>query len=84
MNLEKNSLNKLNSMTDAQLKGLINEISLSLGADRKKTAALMGDLPRLRSRLESLSPSELEGFIAFVGKEKAAEIIDKINSLGGR
>ncbi|MBR6795826.1 MAG: hypothetical protein IKM53_00575 [Clostridia bacterium] len=79
MNLDKNSVNKIKSMSDSELKRLINEISLSIGADRKKTASLTGDMSKLRNSLNSLSPSDIERFISFIGKDKAEEIIKKIN-----
>lgn len=84
MTPDKNALNKIKSMSDSRLKELIDEISDSLGADRKKTAALTGDLSKLRAKLERLSPSDLEKILSVVDKSKAEEILRKINETKGR
>lgn len=83
MNTDKNTLDKLRSLDDKELRALIYEISDALGADRRKAGALADDMGKLRGALESIGPQEAQKLMDMAGKEKAQEIYEILKRRGG-
>lgn len=72
MNIDKNSLDAVLSMNDAEFNQKIAQITSKLGV----TANVSPD--KVRMMLRSMSESDLERLLSSLGAQRAAEIMDII------
>jgi len=72
MNIDKNSLDAVLSMNDAEFSQKIAQITSKLGV----TANVSPD--KVRMMLRSMSESDLERLLSSLGAQRAAEIMDII------
>jgi len=79
MELDPKMLAKLD---DRGLAELISQIASAVGADRNKTAALLGNLDALRGSLAQLTPEQAKILLDRAGEEKSREIYDIIRGKG--
>lgn len=73
----------LQRLNDRQLADLVSKISDAAGADRQKTAALLGNMDALRASLGQLTPEQAKQFLDRAGEEKSRQIYDLIRKNGG-
>lgn len=69
-------------LDDRQLADLVSQIASAVGADRRKTAALLGNLDGLRGSLAELTPEQAKLLLDRAGEEKSREIYDIIRKKG--
>lgn len=69
MNIDKNSLDLINSMSDAEFSEKITKITSRLGV----STAVSPD--KVRMMLRSMSESDIEKLLSSLGEERAAEIL---------
>jgi len=79
MDYKGNSFSKLSNLNDDQLRGLIDDISSALGADKSKISAMTGDLGMVRATLSGISDEDAKKLINKAGKEKAEKIYEALN-----
>lgn len=68
----------LSKLNDRQLAELVTQIASTVGADQRKTAALLGNLDALRSSLKDLTPEQAKMLLDRAGEEKSREIYEII------
>lgn len=68
----------LSKLNDRQLAELVTQIASTVGADQRKTAALLGNLDALRSSLKELTPEQAKMLLDRAGEEKSREIYEII------
>lgn len=72
----------LSKLSDRQLAELVTQIASTVGADQRKTAALLGNLDALRGSLKDLTPEQAKMLLDRAGEEKSREIYDIIRKKG--
>lgn len=72
MNIDKNSLDLINSMSDAEFSEKITKITSRLGV----STGVSPD--KVRMMLRSMSESDIEKLLSSLGEERAAEILRMI------
>ncbi len=81
MNIDKNSLQKLSQMNDAELKAKILEIAENCGADTQKLSSRL-DTSKIKKSISALSQDDINRIMSALG-EKNAEIIKRSIENGG-
>ena len=66
---------KLLAMDNKSLAELIGRISTAIGADQRKTGALLSDLDGLKKQFAKLSAADAEKLLSMAGKEKSEQIL---------
>lgn len=69
-------------LDDRRLAELVAQIASAAGADRKKTASLLGNLDALRASISGLTPEQANMLLAQAGEEKSREIYDILRGKG--
>jgi hypothetical protein len=68
----------LAKLDDAQLADLVTQIASAVGADRRKSSALLGNMDGLRNSLREMTPRQAKMLLDRAGEEKSREIYDLI------
>jgi hypothetical protein len=79
MDFDPGALSRLN---DRQLGDLVTQIASAVGADPRKTAALLGNMDGLRESLKDLTPQQAKALLDRAGEEKSREIYELIRKKG--
>jgi hypothetical protein len=79
MDFDPGALSRLN---DRQLGDLVTQIASAVGADPRKTAALLGNMNGLRESLKDLTPQQAKALLDRAGEEKSREIYELIRKKG--
>ena len=69
-------------LDDRKLADLVSQIAAAVGADRKKTASLLGNLDALRGSLADLTPEQAKMLLERAGEDKSREIYNIIRGKG--
>ena len=69
---------RLAALSDGELYGLICAVCAAAGMDKKKTAKLTSDIPRLRRMLEGLSEKQISSLIGTLGKDGVQDIMRRL------
>ncbi len=72
----------LQRLNDRQLADLVSQIASAAGADRRKTAELLGNLDALRNSLQDLTPEQAKQLLDRAGEDKSREIYDLLRKKG--
>lgn len=79
MDLDPKALSRLD---DRSLAELVSQIASAVGADRRKTAAMLGNLDALRTSLATLTPEQAKLLLDQAGEDKSREIYELIRKKG--
>ena len=79
MNFDPAAIARLN---DGELGDLVTQIASAVGADPRKTSALLGNMDGLRESLKDLSPQQAKQLLDRAGEEKSREIYELIRKKG--
>ena len=79
MNFDPQAIARLN---DGELGDLVTQIASAVGADPRKTSALLGNMDGLRESLKDLTPQQAKQLLDRAGEEKSREIYELIRRKG--
>ena len=77
--LDKSQLEKLKTLSDAELRKKISEAAISAGADKYMTAKALADVTKLRAMLSALTPEQINAALAKMGPNAASELAKRVN-----
>ena len=74
--VSKDKLNKINEMSDEQLKKSLEDVALSAGFNKKASADMLSDMGSIRKAVSSVSQSEIDSIINNMSEENASKITE--------
>ena len=80
--MDRRNIPDINSLSDGQLRALVEQIAAAAGASPAVLGALGHDMGKLRAAVGSMSESEIKRLIDRAGKDKAERIYKALN--GGK
>ena len=89
MNVDKNSIDRILSLDDSELRRLASEIASAAGADRLKTGIMLNNLDRLRAiiaaedKAHPLSDERISEMLKGAGFHVARRTVAKYRGLAG-
>ena len=74
--VSKDKLNKINEMSDEQLKKSLEDVALSAGFNTKAIADMLSDMGSIRKAVSSVSQSDIDSIINNMSEENASKITE--------
>ncbi len=78
MEINKNTLNKISSMSNEQLKEVIAQLSDALGASPMQKRIAMNNASMIKRKLMGMSEKELQSYLSKIPQSKKEELEKKI------
>lgn len=82
--ISKSSLDKINDISDEQLKKTLEQVALSSGIDATAITPFLSDIGAIRKAVSSVSQRDIDNLMSSVSEENAGRIADILkNNLQG-
>jgi len=82
--ISKSSLDKINDISDEQLKKTVEQIALTSGIDASTITPFLSDIGAIRKAVSSVSQSDIDNLMSNISEENAGRIADILkNNLQG-
>lgn len=75
MEINRDKLNQLAAMDDASLRALIKSVVLQAGGSSFQAELAAANTKKIKSKLTTASPEEIEKLVNLVGRDKAESIM---------